>query len=352
MKQLNYVITQSQSHRSCDPKDSDYSPNAVHMRQLTGTLLKFNAVNTFVPRLAESWSTEQNGLVWTFKVRPGFHCEDATEITSNLYKEGLELAFRNHAPSPDTPAFSLLSGWKEFISGTSATISGIQTPDKHTLRFEFSAFPSGLEAYLAMPYFGFYCRSNFDEKGKWKNREKIISSGPYQLERFDNDKNEIVLRKREDWPSNLESSPDRISIKAMQQSNAIEAASTNTIIEFLPVPHQGTPKNWTLLRGAITISANLILNYRRALFSDRDNRLAFARIVRAQLKKEENSLQWAKVSSSFFPFVAAQSRSGNTPEDTARPNWTDKVFNVEDAPLDSERAILIDKILRESINQS
>jgi hypothetical protein len=350
IKKLTYFITSSDIQRSFDPKDSDHAHNAVHMRQLVGTLLKYNYINTFVPYLADSWKVSQDQKTWKFSLKKGFSCEDGTELNSFQYKEGLQLAFRNHAPSKTTPVFSLLKGWSEFLDAHASEITGIHTPDKHSLVFEFAEPPSGVEAYFSMPYFGFYCRSNFGKDGKWRDRDKIVSSGPYRLKIYDRDKEEIQIELRSDWPAfQVETPPELISIRVESRDFILKKYHPYSIVEASLGEQDVFHPDWLVRKGAMQISSNLILNHRAPFFADRRVRQRYAKLVRKKLQESRNKFQWAVVSPVFYPFSF---KDISFLDDVGSFQKMSKInsgsnINVEEFLLSNERMTFIDNLLKD-----
>ena len=113
LKTLNYIFASPSVKRSLNPLDSDDVSNSTHMKLLVGTLIKYNAVNSYTPFLAEKWVKDEKRTTWTFQLKKGLTCEDGTPIDASQYIKGLHLAFRNHSFELTTPVFSELYGWKE-----------------------------------------------------------------------------------------------------------------------------------------------------------------------------------------------------------------------------------------------
>lgn len=307
MRHLNFYISQSDIQISVDPADSDFASNLVHMEQLVGTLIKYGAPGAYRPFLAEAWQVSPDGLVWVFKLRDELHCEDGTEVSSDRYKEGLQLAFRNHAPDENTPAFSLLRGWKEFFDGSAMAIEGICTPDKRTLIFEFSAAPSGFEPYLCMPYFGFHCAENFDERGKWKDKRRIVASGAYKLRSIDlsGGLSEVQLELRTGWPLPFgDEAPERVSIKAVSRDFFAQAPEPHSMVQAYIDEADVVHPEWQAFNGPATISSNVVLNPTRGVFSDVSARRCFADVLRRRILRARDEFRWATASSVFYPFTA------------------------------------------------
>src|SRR5437773_1337062 len=55
--------------------------NATH--HIFDSLLRYDDAGKFVPGLAESWSTSQDGLTWSFKLRKGVKFHNGEDFTAD-----------------------------------------------------------------------------------------------------------------------------------------------------------------------------------------------------------------------------------------------------------------------------
>ncbi len=77
-----------------DPIKS-FSTEALYLANFYETLLRVNppgAAEPFTPLLAESWSTSDDGLTWTFNLREGVTFHDGEPLTAEAVKMSLEAA--------------------------------------------------------------------------------------------------------------------------------------------------------------------------------------------------------------------------------------------------------------------
>jgi peptide/nickel transport system substrate-binding protein len=106
---------------------------------------------TLRPDLAESLpEVSDDGLTWTFKLRPGMRYappRDTVEITSADFVRGL-LRLLPGIPAPFRPQ---IEGTADYIAGTTTTISGLETPDRYTLRVRLTRPEGDLPARFAYP---------------------------------------------------------------------------------------------------------------------------------------------------------------------------------------------------------
>jgi peptide/nickel transport system substrate-binding protein len=136
------------------------------------------------PDIAESWETSADGLTWTFHLKSGvkFGPPLDREVTSH----DIEYAFERINTKPLVAQYGFYyNGTIEGMDGQAKSpkpISGIETPDDHTIVFHLTA-PTGDFLYrVAMPATGAIpkevagCFNKAGDYGRY-----VISSGPYML---------------------------------------------------------------------------------------------------------------------------------------------------------------------------
>jgi peptide/nickel transport system substrate-binding protein len=136
------------------------------------------------PDIAESWETSADGLTWTFHLKSGvkFGPPLDREVTSH----DIEYAFERINTKPLVAQYGFYyNGTIEGMDGQAKSpkpISGIETPDDHTIIFHLTA-PTGDFLYrVAMPATGAIpkevagCFNKAGDYGRY-----VISSGPYML---------------------------------------------------------------------------------------------------------------------------------------------------------------------------
>ena len=145
-----------------DPQKEYYQVSFAFYRCcLLRTLLSYNGLdsahqgNVLFPDLASALPTQSSdGLTWTFKMKSGIHYAPPmqdTEITSGDIVRAL---MREATPSVAAGYpfyYSIIQGFDDFSNGKADTISGLETPDDHTLVVHLTQKAGYLGNMFAMP---------------------------------------------------------------------------------------------------------------------------------------------------------------------------------------------------------
>ena len=137
------IYAQPEDPKTLDPINTDIA-EAVHvLTNVFDTLVAYDDETTeIVPALAESWEHSEDGLVWTFRLRPGVKFHDGTPLTSEAVKLSLERLTKETHPLVFDPARPYRSAY--------AMIDEIETPDETTVVLKLKAPSAILLANLAM----------------------------------------------------------------------------------------------------------------------------------------------------------------------------------------------------------
>jgi ABC-type transport system substrate-binding protein len=87
------------------------------------------------PDLAESYTVSDDGLTYTFKLRPGLKFHNGRAVTSADVKYSLERAVNPATQSPGGGYFGMIKGYEDVSGGKATELAGIATPDDTTVVF-------------------------------------------------------------------------------------------------------------------------------------------------------------------------------------------------------------------------
>lgn len=122
----------------------------------------------FEPMLAESWETDDTGLIWTYKLRAGVKFQkDYGELTA----DDVVFTFLRHL-DPNTLTLG---------KSTYANIQSIEAVDPLTVRFTLKQPDPLLGSVLSAIGSCVLCKKAFEEKGEEAFEFDPIGTGPYQF---------------------------------------------------------------------------------------------------------------------------------------------------------------------------
>lgn len=350
---LNYLSfrtdEKSEFKFSLNPRDSDLIQNSTILGGLVGTLVKYGHSGRIEPYMAESFQVEPGNRKWTFKLKAGLNCEDGEKIDSHRFVASLTASLKRYSELGDALDFENLEGWNDFKAQKTPAINGLIADGPENIIFEFRKPPSDLLELLRMPYFGFWCESNFEgNEMKWKDDHLIVSSGAYELAP-QSPKNSVLLRLRKGSGFESKGSPTEILFSTVTKSDLFKDFK-NTIFEFskkndfddLKPGHQK-------IVGPPTMLFSLALSpYFNGPFADKHNRQIFADRIKAVRNK------FPSFTSHFFYFNA-QSRLSQrdfSKEKFKLSNDGKITFAVASKAFSKTDLEQVDQLLIEALNDS
>ncbi len=152
-----------------------------------------------VPAAAESWEVSEDGLVWTFHLRPGQMWSDGTPLTAYDYEATFRLGADPEHAWDFAWFFTFLKNWNKVVAGELPVEElGVRAVDDLTLEVEteeaFPPLPGAMKFSWAMQ------KAALEAYGPLYNSslETHVSSGPFKLVEFDPG-NRIVLEANEKY---------------------------------------------------------------------------------------------------------------------------------------------------------
>ncbi|MHA1564206.1 MAG: ABC transporter substrate-binding protein [Alphaproteobacteria bacterium] len=164
-------------------------------RQVFNRLVEFERGGTnIVSALAESWETSEDGLTYTFKLRPGvkFHSSDTFTPSRDFNADDVIFTFERQRLE-DHPFFNVSGGAYEYFNGMGmgSLISSIEKIDDLTVRFNLSKPEAPFIANMAMDFASIFSSEYADAMMAAGTPEQVdldpIGTGPFRLVAFQRD---------------------------------------------------------------------------------------------------------------------------------------------------------------------
>jgi len=179
-KELNFAL--SGNPDSLDPQKTAGTLTFQTVKSIYDTLVEVDQTEKLVPALAESWSVSPDGLVWTFKLRPGVVFHNGQKLTSKDVKATFDRIKAKETAAPKAGEF--------------AAISTIGVPNATTVVFTLSKPYAPFLGLLASGWAAIL-PSSLIEKGH-DFAKKPVGTGPFVMKEWVRD-SRIVLEKNKSY---------------------------------------------------------------------------------------------------------------------------------------------------------
>ena len=133
------VVSYKDDVSTLDPAIGYDWQNWSMIKSLFDGLMDYEPGTTnLTPDLAESYSVSDDGMTYTFNLRQGVKFHNGRELTSDDIKYSIERSVNPETQSPGAGFFWSIDGFDSMSSGSANNLSGISTPDKHTVVIKLS----------------------------------------------------------------------------------------------------------------------------------------------------------------------------------------------------------------------
>lgn len=168
-----------------DPLEYDSFAHHVVFRSVLSGLVSQYRLGEFTGTIAEKWTVSSDQKTWIFSIRPGLYFEDGTPITAtSVIRAWSRLAFLLQRRKSHSELFDKLEGMVPLHSA-SDSIPGLRAVGNSLIIKLNAPFPKLLETIS----FGLYSvvhPNDFESaSGEWKNPERVIASGPYRVQNWE-----------------------------------------------------------------------------------------------------------------------------------------------------------------------
>jgi ABC-type transport system substrate-binding protein len=204
-----------------------------------------------VPQLASALPVVSNGgLTYTFKLRPGIKFTNGLPLTSADVKYSFE---RLVIPSFGSEASSLyttlaIKGMSDVLNQKAKTLSGITTPDPHTVVFDFDYPDSAFIYLIGLNLAGVVPMSMVEAVGDSKFNWAPVGTGPFTADVV-NQQSQIMLRRNTkywnplvpkygavNWQMGVDDSLSMIRIESGQQDMMYDPVPSGYVQNVLSNP--------------------------------------------------------------------------------------------------------------------
>ncbi|MDT8306195.1 MAG: peptide ABC transporter substrate-binding protein [Anaerolineae bacterium] len=306
--------------RTGDPGDPDpqraRTQNEIDLAEnLFVGLTRFRHVTAEAePYLAESWDVGDDGLVWTFHLRPDFlwvkpgFAEGSRRFGSPtalaVYRPviaddvvfALQRACDPATRTPDALVLYIIEGCEALRgvqAGEDGTLDfsglGVHAPDDHTVVIRLtepaSYLPVIMSLTLARPVPRELVTPFVASDDTWTFLENIVTSGPFTIGTETNSERQTVLRRNPFWPLPFSGAVDVVNLYWLADDDAYEKWTEQELdISPVPVRQREDILEDSRLWSRLMLASNqavfyLAFNFDSPVFSDARVRRAFSAAI-------------------------------------------------------------------------
>jgi peptide/nickel transport system substrate-binding protein len=185
------VVASGADAVTLDPQVSFDGQSPLLWRAVYERLIEYDGDTLdLVPHLAESYDVSEDGLTYTFKIRPGIIFSDGEPLDAAAVKLSIERQI----------------GVEQGIAYAFANVTAIETPDDMTVTLTLSApsdivlsaFAGTYAPYIISPK---AIRDN-EQDGDWAQgwlRDNMVGTGPYLLDSYSQSQQAVFSRNPDYW---------------------------------------------------------------------------------------------------------------------------------------------------------
>mgnify|MGYP000878302235 CR=1 FL=1 len=257
---------------------------------------------------AEKWEVSEDGMSWTFHLRPGLKWSDGAPMTAEHFRYGFLRAIDPANASPYAHLGFFIKNGEAFFNGKAkAEDVGLVAVDDVTFRIDLEYQTPLMLDYLS--YHIFYpARADVVEKdprGWTANPETALCNGPFMLSEWKHN-SEMILTKNPNYWDADNVKIDKVRLVMITDSNTALAAFKAGKIDLLDrIPPQMTPQ--LIQSGEAKVAPTLgtsfsVFNVAKAPFDNPKVRRAFALAIDRTAMVEKVAMGGQKPAVAFIPY--------------------------------------------------
>ncbi len=193
------------------------------------TLVDYDKYGVIIPGLASEWSSDESGLVWTFKIREGvkWYTSDGDEygdVTANDFVDALKYTFNpDNGSKTANIAYKVIKNGEAYYNGEVTDFSkvGVKAIDKYTLEYTLEKAVPYFESMLSyasfFPINGDFLNEVGDTFGT--SNDTILYSGAYIMETFEPQNRRVLVKNENYWDA------DKVYIEKLKYKYNKEAST-------------------------------------------------------------------------------------------------------------------------------
>ncbi len=177
----NMIVTYKDDVATLDPAIGYDWQNWSMIKSVFDGLMDYEpGTTTLRPGLAESYTLSDDGLTYTFKLRPGVKFHNGREMTAEDVVWSINRVVNPATQSPGQGFFGMIEGFDDAAAGKAPGLSGISAPDAGTVVFKLSR-PDATFLHVMALNFSFVVPKEVVEAEGTDFGKKPVGTGAFKL---------------------------------------------------------------------------------------------------------------------------------------------------------------------------
>ena len=217
-----------------DPQLNSTRDASVMILHAFEGLLRTDKDNNIIGGLAESWEKSDDGLSYTFHLRPGLKWSDGTDLTAKDFVYSWKrLADPATAAPYSYDLMNMIDGFDEAQTGNLDALK-VEAPDDNTFLVHLSKPCDYFDKIAAFPVMVPLQEKSVEENGdSWTtNPESYITDGPYKMTEY-TDGDRVVFEKNENYWDKEHITFDKIVWHLISDANTAYTAYKQDEIDMI-----------------------------------------------------------------------------------------------------------------------
>jgi ABC-type transport system substrate-binding protein len=189
---LSYPIPNNPT--KLDPAAVEDGDTIEVLHQVFEGLVMYNADNELVGNLAESWEVSEDGMTYTFKLKPGVKFHNGREMTAEDVKYSWDRAAHQSVKSPTVEGYMAdVVGFDEVWDGGANEMSGVKVIDPQTLEVTIKSTKAYWPMYLQYACY-FVVAKEHAGMEPITTVDNMIGTGPFKMSDYQQDQHIEMVR--------------------------------------------------------------------------------------------------------------------------------------------------------------
>lgn len=197
------IVTYKDDVATLDPAIGYDWQNWSMIKSLFDSLMDYEpGTSTLATDLAESYTISEDGLTYTFKLRPGVKFHNGREMTAEDVKYSLDRVTNPATQSPGAGFFASIAGYDAMADGSTTGLSGVKVIDPLTVEITLSRPDATFLHVVALNFSSIVPKEAVDEFGADFGKNPV-GTGAFSLAEWTLGQRLVFARNADYWKAGI-----------------------------------------------------------------------------------------------------------------------------------------------------